>query len=274
MRLLRLTTNNKIEYNEPIFMIDNESQQDTEAVLIDTSESSPQYQPRGELMVTSDENDDIVMGMGIAEDEIDDGLVPMLMAGHAHTTVVAGESGKKKKSKIGGFILSLLTWLVFIAAFVLMVFAVAVKISGNSTGFFGLGFFSVRSDSMNPQIKKGDLVIARKIDDISALKVDVDNILFNYTVDGAKIVIVHRLIEIDTDTVTTHGIAAAEGENEIVPHSDIIGKSVLVIGGLGSVIDFLNTTTGFFVFVFTPIALIIIYEIFNIIRIVRHKKRD
>lgn len=96
---------------------------------------------------------------------------------------------------------------------------------------FGYGMSVVLSGSMESRLSVDDLVIIKATDNY---KVD-DIVLFQ---DGNSLVI-HRIIEIDGDTVTTKGDANNVAD-EPINKSQIKGVLVYDIAGLGAVVNILK----------------------------------
>lgn len=103
---------------------------------------------------------------------------------------------------------------------------------------FGYGMSVVLSGSMESRLSVDDLVIIKATDNY---KVN-DIVLFQ---DGNSLVI-HRIIEIDGDTVTTKGDANNTADDPI-NKSQIKGVLVYDIAGLGAVINILKQPVSVFI---------------------------
>lgn len=103
---------------------------------------------------------------------------------------------------------------------------------------FGYGMSVVLSGSMESRLSVDDLVIIKATDNY---KVN-DIVLFQ---DGNNLVI-HRIIEIDGDTVTTKGDANNVADKPI-NKSQIKGVLVYDIAGLGAVINILKQPVSVFI---------------------------
>ena len=103
---------------------------------------------------------------------------------------------------------------------------------------FGYGMSVVLSGSMESRLSVDDLVIIKATDNY---KVN-DIVLFQ---DGNSLVI-HRIIEIDGDTVTTKGDANNVAD-EPINKSQIKGVLVYDIAGLGAVINILKQPVSVFI---------------------------
>lgn len=103
---------------------------------------------------------------------------------------------------------------------------------------FGYGMSVVLSGSMESRLSVDDLVIIKATDNY---KVN-DIVLFQ---DGNNLVI-HRIIEIDGDTVTTKGDANNTAD-EPINKSQIKGVLVYDIAGLGAVVNILKQPVSVFI---------------------------
>ena len=103
---------------------------------------------------------------------------------------------------------------------------------------FGYGMSVVLSGSMESRLSVDDLVIIKATDNY---KVN-DIVLFQ---DGNSFVI-HRIIEIDGDTVTTKGDANNTAD-EPINKSQIKGVLVYDIAGLGAVVNILKQPVSVFI---------------------------
>lgn len=100
---------------------------------------------------------------------------------------------------------------------------------------FGYGAAVVLSGSMEPELSKGDLIV---VGEQEAYQMD-DIVVFQ---DGNSL-IVHRIIDITDDAITTRGDANNTADNPI--HlSDIKGKVLFWIPFIGTLINFIKTPIG------------------------------
>ena len=103
---------------------------------------------------------------------------------------------------------------------------------------FGYGMSVVLSGSMESRLSVDDLVIIKATDNYNVN----DIVLFQ---DGNSLVI-HRIIEIDGDTVTTKGDANNIAD-EPINKSQIKGVLVYDIAGLGAVVNILKQPVSVFI---------------------------
>ena len=103
---------------------------------------------------------------------------------------------------------------------------------------FGYGMSVVLSGSMENRLSVDDLVIIKATD-----RFEVNDIVLYQ--DGDSLVI-HRIIEIDGDTVTTKGDANNVADDPI-NKSQIKGVLVYDIAGIGAVVNFLKQPVSVFI---------------------------
>jgi len=128
--------------------------------------------------------------------------------------------------------------------------------------FFGYKPFIVLSASMEPTIMTGDLVIVKEISDVNSLQVN-DVISFR---DKKDQVITHRITAIDNSEgleFVTKGDNNNTEDSSKVKADSLEGKYLARIPMLGSFAMFLQEPIGLLIFVVTPIAIFIIWDMFS-----------
>lgn len=185
---------------------------------------------------------------------------------------------ENKSKKITRIVLNVVLWIFLAFAFVMMVFAFAsisndygVPIMGNKV------ILNVVSDSMEPTIKKGDMISGTvlTLEEKQALQEGAIITFFaDINGDGVKEINTHRIVKVNGTgediTFRTKGDNAArypinvtdDGYN--VRLDDVIctwkeGDSQ--VHGLGSVLSFLQSRVGFLCIVVIPLVLFFLYEI-------------
>lgn len=112
----------------------------------------------------------------------------------------------------------------------------AESLAGNRMPMpFGYGMAVVLSGSMEPTMTKGDLIVVRETDTFAHDEV----IVFQ---DGQSLV-VHRIIDMHGDSVTTKG-DANNTSDEPIDISNIKGKVIFKIPFIGNVINYIKTPIG------------------------------
>ena len=121
----------------------------------------------------------------------------------------------------------------------------------------------VLTDSMNPEIQSGDLIICHTID---AEEVKVKDIIafFDPESNGSSVV-THRVIEILKEdgklSFRTKGDFNNTEDKIPVPAENLVGIYKTRIAGAGNIAMFMQTTTGLIVCVVLPIILLVGYDI-------------
>lgn len=186
----------------------------------------------------------------------------------------------KKGLKIVG---NILLWLfVVIAVFMTIIAFSSTKNQNGVAVIFGRMPITILSESMDPTLKKGDLIISHELsaeekgtlkeDDIITYKVDLNG-------DGFMELNTHRVISVRNSGgyvyYTTKGDNNAIADTQEVRYDNVVGiYNGSRVPGVGAVLNFLQTPTGFLVCVVIPLVLFLLYEIYNFIKIMISMKTD
>jgi len=140
------------------------------------------------------------------------------------------------------------------------------------TSFFGLTALTVQSDSMKTEFNKGELIFIRTDFDDSELVPGaiVTYVVTEITDDGAVTYYnTHRINRIEGVLIYTQGANPEYGEDaDPITANDVIGIYTGVhLLGMGTFIDFLKTSTGFFLFIVLPCLAFLVYEIFRFVKV-------
>ena len=174
----------------------------------------------------------------------------------------------QKAKKITKIVVNVLLWIFLILSLLMTILAFSAQAS--NAGYPKLGktcLLTVLSDSMNGPdgFKKGDLIICRALDDDEKKDLQVGDVVSFYADlvgDGNKALNTHRIIErnVDEGGNVTYVTQGDNREVSFVPDSPIGVDQIEAIwtgkriGGLGSVIQFLQSSTGFLVCIVLPLA--------------------
>lgn len=130
--------------------------------------------------------------------------------------------------------------------------------------------YVVKSDSMAPAIDAGDIVVVDAVDPASIREGDV--ITFQGRA-GVEAPTTHRVVEVSQSegrlVFETKGDANEEPDQEPVPSARVVGEVVFVFPYLGYVVQFTNTIYGFVALVVVPLGLLILTEIWTLIKSTR-----
>ncbi len=182
-----------------------------------------------------------------------------------------------KTKKVIKIVVNVLLWMFL--AFALFTTIMALAAQGDSSGqpsMFGKYLITVKSDSMSPTFKAGDIIVCSKLSDAQKQKLDQDDIITFYTtINGKTELNTHRIIESARDGEGNVDFFVTKGDNpqtnttidEFRPKpGDVIAKwDGTKLNGLGNVLIFLQSSTGFLVCIVIPMALFFIYEVYKFI---------
>ena len=160
-------------------------------------------------------------------------------------------------------IISVLFKTIFIALFVFSLFCIAsavfLKISGKNkpAAIFGLSFFEVLTDSMQPEINVGEIVIVKKTAPEKLKAGDV--ITFRYN----GITNTHKIVSIQDGKITTRGVNAP-ADDEPIAFEAVIGKVIAHSAAFGWVFSFLKSPYGLVFLLIIPALILLAYETYNV----------
>ena len=140
----------------------------------------------------------------------------------------------------------------------------------NYTAPFGL--YTIISGSMEPKIHVADVVLVIEEKDLSRLKVgDIITFVSTWNVNYGDTV-THRIVAVNKNEkgeyfFNTKGDANKDMDGSTVVANNLIGKVHFRIPKLGHLQFFLATRKGWFIIVFIPAMLIIIFDLIKIFRL-------
>ena len=157
---------------------------------------------------------------------------------------------------------------------IIIIFLVISKVQGNPPTLFGHQMYFIRTGSMSPYLEPGDVIISKKYDggDLVAGK-DGDVVTYYGNVNGQTEMITHRVIEIDGDEIVTQGDFNNTSDSPITKN-DIEAVMVYKTVVIDKIYMIISTTWGFWLFIFTPIALLIISEIVSLVKELKKEKEE
>ena len=175
-----------------------------------------------------------------------------------------------------------LVWLVVLLAVSMMIFTVVsvTTFNRNDRDLFGYKMYIVNSDSMSAtDFNAGDLILVKEVDPSTLKEGDIITFMSQDT-DSFGETITHKIRKLTTDAegnpgFITYGTTTDTDDETIVTYPYVLGQYQNHIPKLGTFFNFLKTTPGYFVCIFVPFMLIIIYEgvkFFNLFR--RYKKEQ
>lgn len=152
----------------------------------------------------------------------------------------------------------------------LLIFSIAnirVKQENDIANVFGTGFLSVQSDSMagseSNSFNKGDLIFVNMISTSQKELLQVGEIVTFYD-STIKAFNTHRIVEVIDMNGEIYFVT--QGDNVSVPdalpihYTQVLATYKSNIVGLGSTLDYLQTSTGFALMIILPVILILLVE--------------
>lgn len=146
-----------------------------------------------------------------------------------------------------------------------------VSASGNGVpNLLGFELFSVQTDSMYPTLKPGDLVIDKVIEDTSDLRPG-DIITYWTVINGERVLNTHRINNIYDGggylVFETKGDNNSAADSLTVHESEVVGVYHTHVGGVGKVLDYLQTSTGFLIVIVIPVAMFFLFHLIQFFRV-------
>ena len=177
---------------------------------------------------------------------------------------------KREKRNIAGLIINIALIVAIVIAFFCTYTAYMTKNGSGVPDIFGYEPFSIQSESMSPFFEKGDLVIDKRVKDTSEIK-EGDIITFWTIIDGKKVLNTHRVIEIKDGKNFRYFVTKGDNntmEDSLTVHeSEIVGIYHKHIKKLGTVLDFLQTSKGFFCIIVLPVFAFFLYYLVSFFRV-------
>lgn len=177
---------------------------------------------------------------------------------------------------------TIFVWMIVAFAAFMMIFTVISVTTFNRSdrNLFGFRAYIVNSDSMSKtDFSAGDLIFVKETDPTLLKEGDIITYLSQNTESFGETV-THKIRKLTTDAegnpgFITYGTTTDTDDTTVVTYPYILGKYTTHIPKVGIFFNFLKTTTGYFVCIFVPFMLLIIYQgvkFFNLFR--RYKKEQ
>ncbi len=174
-----------------------------------------------------------------------------------------------------------LVWLVVLLAVSMMIFTVisVTTFNRNDRDLFGYKMYIVNSDSMAAtDFDAGSLILVKEVDPSVLQAGDIITFMSQDT-DSFGETITHKIRKRTIDAegnpgFITYGTTTGVNDETIVTYPYVLGQYQRHIPGLGTFFNFLKTTPGYFVCIFTPFMLIIVYEGLKFFNLFRRYKRE
>lgn len=114
--------------------------------------------------------------------------------------------------------------------------------------------YSVRTESMNPAIKMGDMIVTGPLNGLFSGELQPGEVVTYIRNEG---LITHRVVSVDGNTLVTKGDAMEESDPWTVAMSDVSGAYLFKIPYGGYLANFIRTKLGWFLVVILPSMLLV-----------------
>lgn len=187
------------------------------------------------------------------------------------------KSEKSTAKKVLSAIGNVLIWIFIVFSVIVTVLAFAAQSSRDGVpSIGGKTILTVRTPSMEPEFYVGDIIIGRKLNTTEVLNLKVGDVI-TYLVDldgdGVMELNSHRIVEVAATSSPSAMLYYTKGDNnEFRDQSPVNSNDVRCIyegtrlPGLGKVLDFLQTPTGFLVVIVVPLIIFFVVELVIFIR--------
>ncbi len=174
-----------------------------------------------------------------------------------------------------------LVWLLVALAVFMMIFTVisVTTFNRNDRSLFGYKAYIVNSDSMaKTDFNAGDLIFVKEVDPSVLKEGDVISFISQ---DGESFgeTVTHKIRRLTVDAegnpgFITYGTTTGTDDATVVTYPYILGRYEFHAPKVGTFFNFLKTTPGYFVCIFVPFMLLIIYQGINFFRLFRRYKQE
>ena len=167
---------------------------------------------------------------------------------------------------------NVLTALLVVIEIVAIAFIVITKTSGGEPSLFGYKLYVIVSESMEPEIMVGDVILSKEYD---GQELKVGDVVTFIGKEGKVLgqPVTHKIISVTEDKVVTQGVAntSPDPEMNLDEIKAIMIRKTVVIGAIYSII---STTWGFVLLVIIPIALMAGGELIRLIKVMKEGKTE
>ena len=175
----------------------------------------------------------------------------------------------KTVKKAAEILLSVALWAIILIMALFTFTTLATKDNKSVSRVAGFTPLTVQSQSMAPTFNEGDLIVI-KATDVKKLKVG-DIITFHTIINNEYALNTHRIESIAENNgirnYTTKGDNNAIADTHIISDGDIVGKYVFRMAGVGKLMNFLSSSTGFLLVIVVPMLLFFVYQVYHLIMV-------
>lgn len=166
-------------------------------------------------------------------------------------------------------LLSVFLWAIILLTALFTFTTLATRNDQSVARFAGFTPLIVKSDSMAPTFRAGDMILIRKCDPAKLAEGDI--ITFHTIINNEYALNTHRILEIGQTGNVRNYITKGDNndmeDTHIISDGDIVGQYVTRVAGLGKVMTFLSGSVGFLVVIVVPMLLFFIYQIYHLVMV-------
>ncbi len=181
---------------------------------------------------------------------------------------------KKPSAKIFSIICTVLTAIFAVLTCYVIISVIVAKVQNKPANLFGSSFSIVMTNSMEPEIMTGDLIVFH-ICDISEVSED-DNIVFfagEHFGEMRGQTIVHKAINVTEYGIQTKGVNNPSADVDFVTAENFIGICTFNSAFLGALFSFISKY-GIFLIIFLIALPIIVTQVIKIIKLSKQSNTD
>lgn len=198
------------------------------------------------------------------------------------------EKNKKTSMKILSIIGNVVFYVLIAVLLLFSISNISSKREDDIPAVFSRGFVNVLSSSMDGNetnyrvnsFKKDALVFVKILNDESKAQLQVGDVVVFWgqlspTDPTVKAFVIHRIIEIDGNQITTQGDNPITNATITETHNINAIKAVATskVEGIGGAIGYLQSPTGFLIFVVVPLILLVVFETVILIRFILQRNK-
>ena len=172
-------------------------------------------------------------------------------------------------------ILNVLSVVFLIIVVIIVIFSLTTRIMGNTPSLFGYYMFRVSSDSMEPTLMVGDVILSKAVD---ADEIKKDDIITYQSKDGSMYgrEVTHRVVlepeeKNGTYHYQTQGDASGAPLDKPITYEQVRGKYIRKLTLIGKIFGFISKPVGVAVFI-GVIVVLFGYELISLL--VSYRKID
>lgn len=189
---------------------------------------------------------------------------------------MAEKENKSKAKRIFSIICTVISVLIFAFVALLIINMIVCRVQNRPVNFFGYSFSVVQTNSMEPEIMTGDLIVFKKVD-FSTLDVG-DTIVFkaddNFK-DGASnslegYTIVHKIMEVTDEGLVTKGVNNVANDGGLRTADEVYGICISNSALWGDVFAFLGKY-GIIIIIFIIAVPFIVTQIIKLVKYSKEK---